>query len=363
MVEVYFIILTVAVVLSLPLASVRLAYAYDAEGKPDYDALHGLAPGTRIMVWILMGILFVMMVALCVNKSETIADYSVYEGMYEMGASRFNRRGVEPTFGIITILSPTFHTLLLIYAVMSVGIHLVAITKNAPNIWLSLVCYLTLDFVLHDVIQIRAGVAAALALLSIRFIPERKWWYYFPLTVTATFFHYSAIVFIPMFFLPVKRMFKSFWIAALLVALAMGFTQTYIGTMFKWIPMEFINKFFEAYIGNKDFATAGIGPRRIILCVLLIVMILRVDAIKEHYPLAIPCLCLSIFSQMCFLMFGDIPVMQGRMGELFGLADIFTLAMFPMVWRKYYYVMFIPPLVIMILNIPTAYALLTATAV
>ena len=349
--------------MTLPLASERLAYAYDAEESPNYDALRGVAPSARIIVYIWMALLFAMLVVLCVNKSETISDNLMYQRMYDMGSSRFNRRGVEPTFGLITLISPSFTILLLVYAVLSVGFHMLAITKKAPNLWLSLMVYLTLDYVLHDMIQIRGAVAAGIVLFSIQFIAERKWWYYFPLITVATLFHYSAIVFVPMFFLPVKRMFKWFWAGVLLVAIALGITQNYIGSYMKFIPLEFINKFFEAYMGNKTYNVAmGIGIRRVIMCLLLFVMIFRIDHIKDHYPLAIPCLLLSIFSQVCFLIFGDIPVMQGRMGELFGLADIFTLAMFPMVWRKYYYVMFLPPLIMVVLNLQTAYVLLTTVS-
>lgn len=345
--------------MSLPLASARLAYANDPEQGRNYDALRGLSGSSRTVVYIGFGLLLVVLVSMCVNKSETIADYGSYNSMYEMGSSRFNRRGVEPSFGIITMISPTFRTLLLIYAVMSVSLHLFAITKSASNLWLSLVVYLTMDYVLHDMIQIRGAVATGLMLLSIRFISERKWWIYFPMVVIAMFFHYSAVAFLPLYFLPTKRMWKPFWIGALIVGLAMGLTQTYVGSLFRNIPVEFINKFFQDYVGNKNFETSATGLKRIYICLLLIVMTVRIDVIKEHYPLAMPCLGISILSQMSFMMFGDIPVMQGRMGELFGLADIFTLSMFPMVWRRQYYLMFIPVLVVVAFNIEQVMYLLT----
>ncbi len=360
MFELYIIVLIAAVLMSLPLASARLAYAYDPEQGCNYDALRGLSTSSRTVVYIGFGLLFVMLVLMCINKSEMIADYGAYLRTYEMGASRFNRRGVEPTYGIITMISPTFRTLLLIYALMSVSLHLFSITKNASNLWLSLVVYLTMDYVLHDMIQIRAAVATGLLLLSIRFISERKWWIYFPLVVVATFFHYSAVVFLPLYFLPTKNMLRPFWIGVLIVGMIMGFTHTYIGSFFKGIPVEFINKFFQDYMGNKDFTPSDIGLKRIYMCLLLIVMTVRIDAIKEHYPLAVPSLCVSILSQMSFLTFGDIPVMQGRMGELFGLADIYTLSMFPMAWRKQYYLMFIPVLIAAAFNLEMVHYLLTS---
>lgn len=363
MVGTYFVIFIVAVVLTLPLASTQVTYAYNAEVQPDYDALYGVSKPTRLMVYLMMGVLMVMMVLLCVNKSETIADRAMYEQMYNMGSSRFNRRGVEPTFGIITIISPSFVIFLLIYAVLSVGFHLLGIVKSSPNIWLSMFCYLTLDFVLHDMIQIRAAVAAGLCLFAIRFIAERRWWFYFPIVIAAVFFHYSAIVFVPMYFLPTKRINKYFWVSVVVISFGMGLAGLSIGSMMKFIPLEFINKFFTAYMGNKQFVAAGIGPRRFMMCFMLIVMIIRSDEIRKYYPLAMPCLLLSIFSQMSYLLFADIPVMQGRLGEFFGLADIFTLAMFPMVWRKAYYAMFIPPIALMIYNLTTCYGLLTTPAI
>ena len=51
-----------------------------------------------------------------------------------------------------------------------------------------------------------------------------------------------------------------------------------------------------------------------------------------------------------------------RLGELLGTADILTLAAFPLISRKYYYVLLAVPIAFGIYNAMTGYVLLTSVA-
>lgn len=353
MLEIYWVVVFIVLLMTLPYASRKLAYSYNPGRGIAYDALTGLNNGERKMSYLLSFAIFVILVLTCVNKPEYMADVSMYKTMYEAGGQENSHKSIEPTFGWITRISPTFMVLLLIYAVLSVGSHLLGIVRNSPNIWLSMMVYMLVFFVLHDIIQIRAAVACGLILVSIRYIYERKWYYYFPLILVASLFHYSALSFLPMFFLPRKRMIKWVWVGLLVISIFLSLFDMRFGLVTKYLPLKVVEMYVSSYIGNRNAAgtSGGFNWTYLVQSLVLIILVIRVDKIQKHYPFAPVCLALSIFSQMCYLLLGDVQVLQTRMGELLGVADIFTLAMIPMLNRRLYYLLFFVSLLLVLFHL------------
>jgi len=345
----------------MPLASTRRAYCWRGHG--DYDALASFHGHSRKMIWWAAALLVAMLVLICVSKEETIADYMMYERNYTMGNTSNYNRELEPTFNWITAVSPSFLWLLFFYALMSCGTNVYAILRNSPNIWLSLIIYLCIFFVVHDMIQIRAGVACAILLLGIRYIKERKWWIYFPLSAIAILFHYSAAVFPLLYFLPYKNPNKWFWSALLVAATVMSFLNIQFGTMTRAIPFGFIQNYLEMYLGNREYESLTLTPIRVMKVGCIILMLFNLGRIKRAYPLAPTVIMVYICSQLSYLLFSDLPVLQARLGELFGVSEIFALAMFPMISRKHYYLLCIIPLFIAFMSVRSALDLLTTVSV
>jgi hypothetical protein len=76
-----------------------------------------------------------------------------------------NLLALEPAFWIIKWFNDNFfsgnvHTFFLIYAILGVFIKFLAIKRLSKLPWLSVGTYLSLYFILHEMAQIRAGVAA-----------------------------------------------------------------------------------------------------------------------------------------------------------------------------------------------------------
>lgn len=340
---IYTVIFLLAVLVTLPVSSRKVAYAWSRREGPDYDALRNVPRKSRAAVRIAFLVIFIMMVILCVNKSENMADYAMYEYLYRLDGSRTVHKETEVTFGIIAGMSPSFLWLLGIYAVISCGLHLYGILRNSSSLLLSVLVYFGLFFVLHDMIQIRAAVVSAILLLSVRYIAERRWEIYFPLAMIAVLFHNSAIIMIPLYFIPYKRLNRYVWCGILLVSLILGLAGVQFGSAVGRLSLGMVNSYMESYMGNRMFKAAAIGPVRIMECLMLMVLIWNLKKIKRHYPYAVPCAVLSVFSEMCYLLLGDIPVLQGRMGELLGIVNILTYAMFPLMSKKHYYVLMIIP--------------------
>lgn len=309
------------------------------------------------MVYILAAVLAVLMIIVCVGRPETLPDYSMYQYLYDIGSVNI-RRDIEYSYKLLADLSPTFIFLLSIYAVLSVGTHVYAIFRNSPNIWISFAAYLAFYFVLHDMVQMRAGVATGLLLIALRCIQERKMLVYMLLVVLAGFFHSSAYLFLPLYFVPYKHINKWVWASILLVALAMGITNNAIGFVAKLIPVKFIEGYVSSYVGAHEHTASTIGLISVFKVLCTIFMIFNLSTIKKHYPLAVPVMVFCVLAQVSYMVFADIPVMQSRLGELFGVFEIFGYAMLPLISKKHYYLLVVLALFLSFLKFPTTLQLI-----
>lgn len=345
----YYVIIVIAALITLPLASKKVTFGYPGAPQP-FTSMASVSKGEKRMYAAVFLLLSVMLVLLCTFREETLPDYMMYQQNYSSGPSANGSRELEPTFVWMVAISPTFLWLLAFYAMLSVGTNMYSIYTNSPNIWLSLLLFIPYYFALHDMIQMRAAVSCAILLLSIRYISERKWWIFFPLALIAFLFHYSASVMFLLYFVPKKRLNKWIWSATMLLALAFSFTTFQLGFVAKYIPLDFVQNYIYSYVGNRMFTASAVGPVRILKVVLIIVMLFNLDTIKRYYPFAPVVLSIYIGSQLCYLLFADIPVLQGRMGELLGVSEIFAIAMLPLISKKHYYILILLALCIAVYN-------------
>lgn len=358
MIVAYYAVLISVILLTLPLGSRKLVYsAYNGLGN--YSPIAGMKRGAKKVAITGGVIIAAVLITLCIFKPEDIADRGMYLMSYEMGSAERINKGMEPTYAILCGLAPTFLVLLGYYAFLSVSGHMIAIFKNSPNIWLSFIIYLSYTFILHDMIQMRAGVAIGLMLIAVRFIYERKWIWYFSFTIIAFYFHYSAIIFVFFYFLPGKYLNRWIWGAVLILSTVAGLLNTQIGYLAKFVPFDIIQNYLETYMGSKEYEAAMIGPIRIFKVICALIMLFNQKKIMKKYPLCIPVLIFFMTSQISYLLLSDIPVLQGRFGEMFAAFDIFALAMFPLISKKYYYLLCAVPIGLSAYQHVQAYLLFT----
>jgi len=128
----------------------------------------------------------------------------------------------EPMFWIINefnkyVFGGNVNTFFLIFAILGVSLKLFAIRKYSLLPILSIYTYICLYFVLHEMTQIRAGVATAIFLLALEDIKNRNFKSYLFKTVLAMLFHYSAIIMLLVYFMnPDKLNVKLYFILPIL---------------------------------------------------------------------------------------------------------------------------------------------------
>ncbi|WP_422387939.1 EpsG family protein [Erwinia aphidicola] len=124
----------------------------------------------------------------------------------------------EPTFIVFSWLDGVFfdskiHGLFFMYAFISILICLQYINYSQLRLF-SLIVYVCLYFVLHNLTQIRVGAAAAMFLLAIPDLISKNKTRYILKILLACMFHFSSIILIPLVFLNNNRLNAKLFVAA-----------------------------------------------------------------------------------------------------------------------------------------------------
>ena len=163
----------------------------------------------------------------------------------------------EPAFWLLQQLNLRFFAseythFFLMFAACGVSIKLLSISILSKwRVW-SVFVYIALFFVMHEMTQIRAGVAIGLVFLSSKFIIERRLSSFLVLIFLASLFHYSAIVFCFLYFVRSNFNFKIFCAYAALPALALvvnnlRLPESLVGGALHILP-EFLSYKIELYL-------------------------------------------------------------------------------------------------------------------
>lgn len=191
--------------------------------------------------------------------------------------------------------------------------------------FLSVLLYVSGYFFLHEMTQIRTGVAAGIVLLGFRYIYERRFFLYLLHIVAACTFHYSSILFIPIYFLNTKTLNKTIWYSIIAITMMLVITrvdavhilENYFG---------FIDKVKVYLIATKEKASAApkyiISKEWLISLMLTIAFLYKSEILKEKNKYFILLLKVNIISILSLVLFSSIPVFANRIYELFGIVQI-----------------------------------------
>jgi len=250
----------------------------------------------------------------------------------------------EPAFWLINELNKILfagneQTFFLIFAIIGVSLKLLAIKKLSRLPLFSVFVYICLYFILHEMTQIRIGVASAIFLLAIPDIYNRKFKPFLFKTILATMFHYSAIIMLIVYFLnPYKINFKIFFFLPLI---GMFFTFSGINILtilnpFLSILPDFISNKIELYVSLLDYGKFNqINVFNVYyssLFLLYYIMLLCYSYFKLQYD----ALFLKIFGFMLFFFYflSAIPVLAFRVSEFFGVVLIILIPHFALIFKQ-----------------------------
>lgn len=273
----------------------------------------------------------IMLLAFTIDRSN-LPDYSEYLNNLQS----VDNLHIEVSFIFIRYLVQNFFgneiiVAFIIYALLGVGIKLVAIRRLTELSLLSLAIYLSYFFQLHDLIQIRAGVASACLLLCIKPLYDRNLRLFLYFTLFAILFHYSALIILPLWFLNPRKEYR--WIYALIIPASMiaYYCGISILSLLKLIPIEHIRMKVEAYeeisiYGNSwSAASDELNPFRLWHMFRVVVyywLLWRLPIILKYNNYAL--IMMKIYAiGLSFLWIGaSLSIIGGRIFELLAIVEI-----------------------------------------
>lgn len=239
----------------------------------------------------------------------------------------------EPTFvGIvefIRLFSDDVHVLFFCYALLGVSLKFLAFRKLTPLYFLPLAIYMGNYYVLHELTQIRAGVASAFFLLAIPPLAQGKRWVAFFLMAAAAMFHFSALAYLPVLVLNDKPLSK-WWRIAMATIVPIGYAFYLLGIdtdIIALINIPGLTHKVEIYQGLRDKGVLGyqINVFNAVFLVKLLIyfyLLYFYDTLVHfgrYISLMLKVMALSI---AVFLFFAGLPVVAFRVSEMLSVVDI-----------------------------------------
>jgi hypothetical protein len=252
---------------------------------------------------------------------------------------KYDFNSLEPSFYLIVDMSKILFNdavrgVFILYALLGVSLTLYAIKKNSSFPLLSLIVYSCSFFVLHEMIQIRVGVAAAMFILAIPDIVNRNLKSFLMKAALAILFHYSAIIMLFTYLLGSKTYTskthtKIFYL--FLPIIGVLFAVFNVGRLFLPLIISFFPKFLSYKINiYLDLYKLGMFNRikvfdiqYLVLLIIYYFAIININKFKKETNV----LEFKILGWMLFIFYTlyFFPVIGGRISEFLGIVTILAL--------------------------------------
>ena len=287
--------------------------------------------------WQKLLILFTLGIAMiCIStfKPMTTTDAKSYEYYFYNNDDIIIETATEPTYIQLSRLVLSFGggviVMFFIYAALAVPLKLTAFWKITPYVFTALLAYVGIYYPRQDVVAIRCGVAAAFLLWALVPLAKRKYFLATVLTFVATMFHYSSLAFLPILFVGNMQVGK-FWKYLLGAAIPICLALYMVGiSAVSLIPAAIIEGKLDIY---KEMSESGgweeyIPYKQLTFLtefVLLYIFIFYYETIKKHCIYAPILIKILVMKMGILIMFAKIPVLGGRLDDLFGIFTAISL--------------------------------------
>ena len=223
----------------------------------------------------------------------------------------------------------SYYMMFFIYAFFSIIVKIYAIKTISNLFWASLLIYISNFYIVHELIQIRAGLAAAFLLLSVKFIYDRKCFLFLICNLLAFCFHYSAMVFLPFYFIKGNNINIKLW----LLIIGLGYLSCLGGIsiidILNILPFDYIKEQYTVYMDFKNMGIFGDANlfnsvQLIRLFIIILILVYSSDIYQYNKYIYI---CAKIYSIgiLFFTQFASMSIVSFRISELFYIVEIILI--------------------------------------
>ncbi|MEO5891599.1 MAG: EpsG family protein [Ferruginibacter sp.] len=219
--------------------------------------------------------------------------------------------------------------IMLAFAFGSVFLKTIAIRSLAINPYLVILFYFSHYFMLHEMTQIRIGLASAVFFVSISYYLKGNIKAYIGLILLATCFHYTAILYLGVLIFK-RDSFNRLWYSAIIfLSVVLSFFQVpLIGYLNNFSSNDYSAK-FDTYIYAAEYMDKIKVLNMVticnIICCLYLIVAVAPGGFSEDKKLAFFLKC-NIFSIFFLSFFSGVPSMAFRLSEIFGILSMFSFA-------------------------------------
>ena len=237
----------------------------------------------------------------------------------------------DPAFVIISSvikysLNDKVIYLFVIFAVLGVVLKAVAI-KRISSFWLlSILLYYSNYYLLHEMTQIRVGMACGFLLLSIPSIVDKKPSRYLLYMAAATMFHYSALIFLPLYFLNPKKLNANLYLLVLFLPMLFTLTKLSLHPVFTLLGQY--NPLTQRYYIYTNILSQGKLERTSLLNVLILfnlalgtLFVLKWHIVCAYNKYAVVIIKIHVYSLALFYLFYDNGAFAFRFMEILNVVQ------------------------------------------
>jgi len=252
----------------------------------------------------------------------------------------------DPAFTIISSivkysLNDKIILFFMFFATIGVSLKVLAI-KRLSSFWLlSVLIYFSNYFILHELTQIRTGIATGFLLLSIPSIKNRKLAKFLSFVFLATLFHYSSLIFLPLYLVnPTKINIKKYLII-MITPIFFPFTNFSIHKIFAVLGEN--NPLTLRYFVYTNLLSQGIGENTNTFSILILfnitigfILIMKWKSVYDKNPYAVVLIKVHVFSIVLFYLFYDVSAFAFRFFEILNVVQIIVLPFVIYFFRQRY---------------------------
>lgn len=266
------------------------------------------------------------------RPAKSSVDYEGYVHYYNI-LSTLPFTFVEPTFFLIAYLSKEIFNqyvgVFVIYAILGVGLKGLAFYRLSNFYYLSLILYVGSFFLLHEMTQIRVGVASGILLLTIPSIANKNKWEFIGWFTLGCLFHYSFFLMGPLYFLDGKKFNKWLSILAILFAFVLFNFGISLISLIQLINLGFISDKISSYQAMLKDGLYGdiqlLNPLLFLRIGIFSVFSFKWKILKQKNEWSVIILKLYGLSIFLFVALADLPALAGRLSQLLGIVEIILL--------------------------------------
>lgn len=264
--------------------------------------------------------------------SESSKDYLSYHTAFSFIEGYKDTR-FEPTFSLIVktikIFSSNSIFLFATYAIIGVFIKFFAIKKLTNLYFLSLLIYLSNYYLLHEINQIRAGVASGILLLSIKPLYERNSKLFFLSSILAISFHYSAIIILPLWFLNPHKLNRNIAFIIIPLSYLLVLNNITLGRFIELIPIDPVQRLYIMYSTQMEKGLKSdiniFNTIQLLRCLIALIMVYFYKILEEQNKYSIILLKIYITGIVTFVLFSDFPTASFRISAFLLVVEIILI--------------------------------------